>query len=387
MRRLIFVTGSRGHGGAERHAITLVNRLAERGHECHAIFVKREDSQRGRIRLRDGGTVRCLDAAWYLDPRAVADLAVQLRRLQPSAIVAANPYALLYCWLALRIARLRVPLVVTYHSTRLLTVKECLQMAVYRPLLWTAECLVFVCETQKRHWLQRGVFARRNEVIYNGVDVEEFCDKWNAEARENLRYALGFSDADYVIGSAAVLRPEKNHVQLVDAIALLRGRGIAARALMIGDGPMRGVVEARARRCGVERYVTITGFQGEVRPYIAACDAMALCSLTEALPLAAVEAMALCKPVVHSDVGGAAELICAGENGFLFPVGDTRAFVDKLSILADRSAAGRMGKRARRAIETFFSERSMVDRYERLLLELCRGRPGVAAATRGVRTA
>lgn len=387
MLRLMFVAGSLEHGGAERHMIALVNRLTERGHECHAIFVKPEDSQRGRIRMHDSGTVRSLQAGWYFDPRALSDLASQVRRLRPSAIVAANPYASMYCWLALRIARMRIPLIVTYHSTRLLSVKEALQMLAYRPLLWTAECLVFVCETQKRHWLKRGVLARRNEVIHNGVDIDEFCDKWNAEARENMRYALGFSDEDYVIGMAAVLRREKNHVQLVDAITALRGRGIPARALMIGDGPMRDVVEERARRCGVERYVTITGFQGEVRPYMAACDVIALCSLTEAFPLAAVEGMALSKPVVHSKVGGAAELISPGENGYLFPVGDTRALVERLSTLADRTVSRQMGVCARRTVETLFSERAMVDRYEQLLVDVCRNRPGAATATTGVRTA
>ena len=86
MLLLMFVAGSLEHGGAERHMIALVNRLTERGHECHAIFVKPEDSQRGRIRMHDSGTVRSLQAGWYFDPRALSDLASQVRRLRPSAI-------------------------------------------------------------------------------------------------------------------------------------------------------------------------------------------------------------------------------------------------------------------------------------------------------------
>jgi len=138
---------------------------------------------------------------------------------------------------------------------------------------------------------------------------------------------------------------------------------------------MRGAIEARARELRVENDVVITGLKLEVRPYIAACDAMALCSFTEAFSLAAIEAMALCKPVVHSDVGGAAEMIVPGRDGFLFPVGDTRALVDKLAILADRTVCRRMGHEARATVEARFSERAMVDRYERTLLDLCRARP------------
>jgi len=374
--RVVFVTASLTHGGAERHSITLMNRLAERAHECHAVYIKNEDTQINRIRLRNGGAVRCLNAARYFDTRALADFAAHISRIRPSAIVAANPYALMYSSLALRLARMRAPLIVTFHSTRLLGAKEQLQMMIYRLFLWASDCLVFVCEKQRRCWLRRGVLSRRNEVIYNGVDTEEFCDKWSPEERRSLRNALGFSDADYVIGISAVLRPEKNHVQLVDAVAMLRKLGIPARALMIGDGEMRKAVETRARELGVEGDVVITGLKQDVRPCIAACDVVALCSFTEAFSLAAIEAMALRKPLVHSDIGGAAEMIVPGRNGFLFPVGDTKALVDKLAILADREVARRMGNNAREMVERLFSERTMVDRYEQMLLELCRVRPG-----------
>jgi glycosyltransferase involved in cell wall biosynthesis len=87
---------------------------------------------------------------------------------------------------------------------------------------------------------------------------------------------------------------------------------------------------------------------------------------------------------VHSDVGGAAELIVPGSNGFLFPVGDTGGFADKLALLADRTVSTRMGKAARKVVETSFSEKTMVDRYEKVLLQtLIRPRIAGAAVDRG----
>ena len=379
--RVIFVTGSLAHGGAERHAITVMNRLAERGHECHAVYVKDDrPDQADRVRLRDGGSLRCLGAGRYFDRRALASFAADISRIRPSAIVAANTYALMYASLALRFSRLRAPLVTTFHSTRLLGAKEQLQMAVYRLFFWSADCLVFVCETQRRYWLRRGVFSRRNEVIHNGVDTDEFRERSQSGERAMMRYALGYTDADYVIGLSALLRTEKNHVQLVDAVARLRNAGVPAKALMIGDGEMRRAIEARALDLKVERHIMITGLQRKVRPFIAACDVMALCSHTEAFSLAAIEAMALRRPVVHSDVGGAAEMIIPGHNGFLFPAGDTGALVDKLAILADRAVSRRMGGNARAVVERRFSEKTMVDRYEQTLLELCGSRSGARVA-------
>jgi glycosyltransferase involved in cell wall biosynthesis len=162
-------------------------------------------------------------------------------------------------------------------------------------------------------------------------------------------------------------------VQLVDAVARLWSTGISARALMIGDGETRAAIEARARSLGVGNRITITGLKDDVRPYVAACDVMALCSLTETFSLAAIEAMALSRPVVHSDVGGAAEMIASGRTGFLFPAGNTESFVEKLAILADRTVSRQMGREARVTVETLFSEKTMVDRYERTLEEICAG--------------
>ena len=382
MTRALFVTGSLAHGGAERHAIALMTRLAERRHECHAVYVKSGAGQQERLRLRGGATAQCLDAARYLDLSALRRFARHLLRIEPAAIVAANPYALMYAALAMRLSRRRVPLVVTFHSNRLLGLKEQLQMAAYRPLFWGADCAVFVCESQRRYWRWRGVCARRNEVIYNGVDTDAFSGARDPGAGARMRAALGFRDADYVIGVAAVLRPEKNHLQLVDALALLRARGIPAKALLVGDGPMREAILARARDRRVAGDVVVTGLQHDVRPYVSACDVMTLCSFTEAFSLSALEAMALGKPVVHSAVGGAAEMIRPGHNGELFPVGDTAAYVDRLAALCDRELSVRMGGNARRVVQALFSERTMVDRYERVLLQLCAKplRPGEALA-------
>jgi glycosyltransferase involved in cell wall biosynthesis len=366
--KVLFVTGSLVHGGAERHSITLANRLAERGHQCSAAYVKNDPSQLPRLRL-PAGRVRCLHAARYLDVDALLSLRSFLIGQRPSVVLAANPYALMYASAALRTSGLAAPLAVTYHSTRLQSAKEFLQMLAYRPFFWTADCAVFVCEAQRRHWRARQVFARRDEVIYNGVDTEHWMPL-RAPERERLRGALGFSERDFVIGLSAVLRPEKNPLQLVDAVAILRRQGAPARALLIGDGPMRGAVEERARRLGVQDAVSITGFQQEVRPFVAACDTLVLTSYTEAFSLAAIEAMAMAKPVVHSEVGGAAEMVRPGRNGFLFPVGDTRALVERLAALSDRAMCERMGAKAREAVEAQFSERAMVERYEKLLAEL-----------------
>jgi glycosyltransferase involved in cell wall biosynthesis len=367
--RALFVTGSLPNGGAERHAISLLNLMAQRGHDCHAACVKAPDPSQAVSTLVPRGSLRSLQAARYFDRHAVGELAAHISSLRPQIIVAANSYALLYASLARQLSPVRSRLVVTYHTTRLLNTKEHLQMLAYRPLFWAADCTVFLCQTQRRHWHRRGLFSRRSEVIHNGIDIAHFREPHPC-TREQTRRALGIAESDYLIGAAALLRKEKNLLQLVDAVARLRQQGLPARALLIGDGEERPAIQARARMLNIANAIIITGLQQDVRPYIAACDVMTLCSVTETFSLAALEAMALGRPIVLSDVGGASEMVVPRWNGMLFPVRDTDAYVERLAALADRAVSSHMGGNARHLMERRFSATLMADRYEMLFASL-----------------
>src|SRR5213078_3371533 len=117
----------------------------------------------------------------------------------PTAIVAANPYPLLYATLARRLVRAPGAMVVTCHSTQVRGAKDFLQMLLYRPLFWATDCAVFVCDRQRRYWRRRGVLARHNTVIYNGVDTEKFTDTTTREQRAATRRVFGFAESDFVI--------------------------------------------------------------------------------------------------------------------------------------------------------------------------------------------
>jgi L-malate glycosyltransferase len=367
--RVLFLTSSLRQGGAERQSITLLSRLVERGHVCRLVHIKHADHP---LELTSCGTACDLGATRYLDRGAIRRLTAEISGFRPSVIVAVNPYALMYAALALPGSGLRTRLAVTYHTTRLLGLKEHLQTLFYRPFFWRADCTIFVCGEQRRYAQRRAIFSRRNESIYNGVDTSFYNDTDDGTAKAAQRLALGFEDTDFVIGISAWMRPEKNHAQLVDALTALRARGIPARALMIGDGQARAGIERHARELGVDKHIAITGAQTDVRPFVAICDVMVICSVAvETFSLAALEAMAMGKPVIHSDLGGATELITKGQNGYVFPVGDTGALVEKLTALSDPAVAYQMGVNARNIVKAQFSEATMVDHYERLLLELC----------------
>jgi glycosyltransferase involved in cell wall biosynthesis len=382
--RLMFVASALDCGGAERHTLELASELSARGHSCDLVAMQaaRDDSWvRSLTDARpDDPPLRfvTLDARHQFDGHAVRRLCTELRQRQPHVVMAVNGYPLIHAARAVRAAGFaatqRPALALAFHSTRLAGVKELLQHVFVTLIARHCDQLIFVSEFQSHHWLRRGLRARRNAVIHNGVADGRFAPSVRMQWRAATRTALGFHDDDYVLGCCAQLRPEKNHVQLIDAVIALRREGLAARALIVGEGPQRLLIEGYAQAHGASAWISLVGHQDQVERYIAAFDVGVLCSVAETFSLAALEQMSMEVPVVLSEQGGAREMVSDGVQGFVFPTGDTPALVDVLRRLHPLDARARMGAQAAQQVATRFRHAHMVDRYEALFESLSRAR-------------
>jgi len=244
------------------------------------------------------------------------------------------------------------------------------------------DCLVYVCQAQQRYWEERAVRSRRrNEVIYNGVDTAHWMPMGAAESLAKRR-ELGLADEDFVIGLSAVLRPEKNHLQLVEAVAALRQRGVRARALMIGDGPQRRAAYDRVESTELRDCVAFTGLvpQEDGPRYLAACDILASPHVPNpdgspffGSPTKLFEYMAMGRAIVASELGQIGVVLRHGETGWLVPPGDVGALAAGLERLVDDpSLRRRLGGAARQEVATRHTWRAHVERT----IEALAGRTG-----------
>jgi glycosyltransferase involved in cell wall biosynthesis len=120
--------------------------------------------------------------------------------------------------------------------------------------------------------------------------------------------------------------------------------------------------------------VVFAGDQRDVRPFLAAMDVGVLCSDFETFSLAVLETLAMGVPLVGSDVGSIRQVVEPGRNGFIFEPRRVDQLVDQLSRLADAGVRSSMAAEARASI-TRFSEETMVERFEELVLALTRTEP------------
>ena len=138
-------------------------------------------------------------------------------------------------------------------------------------------------------------------------------------------------------------------------------------ALIVGGGEKELALKKKAADAGVSDFIRFPGEMHDVRSALAAMDVFVLTSLSETFSNAALEAMAMGRPVVLSDVGGAREMVWEGVNGHLYPPSDIVHLTSILGKLAaDSHALRRMGEEARRTIVERFSFSRMVDEYEAL---------------------
>jgi glycosyltransferase involved in cell wall biosynthesis len=145
---------------------------------------------------------------------------------------------------------------------------------------------------------------------------------------------------------------QKGHLLLIRAVARLAAEGIGLQLVLVGDGPMRADVERLIDELGVRQRVRITGFVGsdEVRREILEARALVVSSLAEGLPVVIMEALALGRPVVSTNVAGIPELVRPGVSGWLVPPGSVDDLAEAMrealaTPVAELERMGREGSR------------------------------------------
>lgn len=216
------------------------------------------------------------------------------------------------------------------------------------------------------HWLSDGVVAnsnalrdylhrtyryplRRIDVCHNGVDTAAFTRAGRVRLPQ-------VADADIVIGSVCVMRPEKNLTQLIEAFARVRSLAPGIRLLLMGSGPERDHLQALAASLGLAEACCFLPTSPDVRGAMRSIDIFVSASFSEGLPNAVMEAMACGCCVVASNVGGCPELIEHGVHGLLAKPADLADLTAQIETLVrNPELCAQMGAAAAVRIQQEFS--------------------------------
>jgi glycosyltransferase involved in cell wall biosynthesis len=352
-RRIGFLFRSLDPGGTERQMSELVRRLDPARWQVHVACLRAEGAWLDRVRevapvtdlnVRSFGRADTVGrarvfAAWCAERRIAvlhtADLPSNIFG-QPAAAFARVP---------LRIA-----------NRRELRAGRTVHGLVGQRIGYSfAHRVVANCRAAADYLRAEGVPARKISVIPNGLDIDAYAPRPPITSVRR-------------VATVANLRGEKGHDVLLDAAAIVVRRFPDAHFDLVGGGPERAALEARAAALSIDGAVSFHGHCEDIPARLAAADLFVLPSRSEAFPNAALEAMAIGLPTIASAVGGLLEVIDHPRNGVLVQPGDPQALADQIcALMADPTRAVAIGAAGRtRAHE--FSFTRMVSAFERIYL-------------------
>lgn len=370
--KVLFVVPTLGIGGAEKHITTLLPKMDTTLFEPSLICIG-EEGALFSVLGREGVDAVALGLPGKRNfVSAFRELTARMRRLRPDAVVV---------WGYSAEVLGRISAIAASVKTRIVWVHNCydaaprslLRRAADRSLNRWTDSYFGVAEAQRVFMEQVLRYpAGRIRIIYNGVDPALY----RFDNDRGILTEFGISSDDPVVAIVAGLRVEKDHPTFLRAAQLVLDTLPNTKFLIVGDGSLRGGLEALAERLGIVDSTRFLGWRSDVDRILRATDVFALCSYTtECFPFSVLEAMAAGRPVVSSDVGGVGEMIEPGISGYLVAPRSPNEFAARLvDVLSDREAASRMGLAARRRVETYFTLDQSVNAAEQLLEECIRRR-------------
>ena len=350
--RLLFVVGNFVAGGAERHLLEMWRRIDRARFDVEIVCFRNEGQFAPDVAALGLPVLELEVGRRIYGPSGLRGFVRLLSRVESFRPHVVHGYLFgpnLFAALAGRLAGVPAVVVAKRNIDAFETPR---QVAMERVAHRLATHVTAVSEAVAETVVALGVPRARITVIENGVDAAPDPAAFGANGVP-------------VIGSVGCLAARKDYGTLLAALAELRRRGREFRAVLVGDGPERARLEARASELGLESRVCFLGERPDIERLLPAMDVFVLSSREEGIPNALLEAMAAGRPSVVTDVGGNREVLTDGDTGWMVPSQSPLPLADALEAALTRpDEARRRGDRAREVTLEQRGIGTMVRRHE-----------------------
>ena len=380
------LVGSFNQGGSERQAVQVTRLLCEGGrYNVHLACLDPGGPLRAEAEAA-GLDIPAFPLTSFHDRNTAAQLrrfARYLRERRIELVQAYDFYTNVFGMAGAVLARVPVRVAARRETDGMRTAA---QKLVERQAFRLAHVVAVNSDAVGRELVRDGVPARKIVTVYNGMDTRRVHPLPGLDREEALA-SLGLpTDGQrrrFVTVVANMRHPVKDQATFLRAARRVRERVPEAAFVLAGEGALVEHYRGLAAELGLGGHVFFTGRCARVAELLAVSEVCALSSRgVEGFSNSIIEYMAAARPVVATDVGGAAEAVADGETGFVVPPGDEEALAARVvELLNDPARAREMGGRGLQRVKEKFSCEAQLARVEGLYARLLGGRRGRAGAT------
>jgi glycosyltransferase involved in cell wall biosynthesis len=363
LKTILHIIDTTGPGGAETVFIDLATRLPK--DKYRSVVLIRGKGWVYEELCRRGVEPILLDAKGSFNFRYLLGLCKLIRRekvdLIQSHLLGASVYSSLAGLLT------GTPVIATFHGAVDIGENERLKGLKFAAINRGSKRVIAVSGGLRDDILGRTpLSAAKTAIIYNGIQTSTF----QHPRSDALRQKFGWGDEVFLIGSLGNIRPAKGYDILLQAAARLKGSEIPYRFVIAGQpdkGELYGQLLKLRKSLDLEDTVEFLGFIDDPAEFLANLDLFLSSSISEGLPLSAIQAMAAQLPLLATRCGGYEELVTDKVNGWLVEVGNPHAIAEAIEELAAKPdvRAKLAGEAKAHAVNTF-DIKVMIDAYEEL---------------------
>lgn len=242
-------------------------------------------------------------------------------------------------------------------------------LLVEKILAFITDRMIALTESEREDYIRFAV-SNPNKIItiHSGVEVDHYM---KAEVNvEEKKKTLGIDPKVLVVGTVGWLLPIKGPIYLLRAMERVWLNHPEIQLIFVGKGDLENELRKKASQIGVTKKVKFLGWRDDIPEIMHILDVFVLPSLNEGMGRVLIEAMAAGKPIIASNVGGIPDLVIQGQNGLLVPAKDIKALAEGIEYLLENQRERiEMGEKGRK-MATNYGVNSMVEKIDRLYLEL-----------------
>ncbi|HEX8745678.1 MAG TPA: glycosyltransferase [Pyrinomonadaceae bacterium] len=372
---LLFID-SFNQGGTERQVVQLARLLKECGrYNVHLACLKPEGVLRAEAERAGFKDIPEFRLKSFKEPEAFRQarrFARLLREREISLVETHDFYTNIFGMAGAAMARVPVRIASRRETDG---VRTTAQKWTERRAFNLAHAIIANSNAVRRQLIRDGVPGEKIVTVYNGMDtvrVAPLADFNRGEVLASLGLPVD-AERRFVTIVANMRHPMKDQKTFLRAARLVRDEVPDAAFVLAGEGELTEGLRSLASELGLESDAFFIGRCAEVSALLAVSEVCVLSSKgVEGFSNSIVEYMAAARPVVATDVGGAAEQIVEGETGYIVEPEDAATMAARIiSLLKDRARAREMGGRGLKRVQTEFSCEAQLERtealYERLL--------------------